>query len=148
MPSIMIDTNIILYANDDRFPESQARAQQVLRALHVSNQGCMSVQSLSEFANVCFKKSKFSIPYEQMTEQILLLSRLYRVHELNPLIVLEATRGVREFSLSYFDAQLWACAKLNQIPVVFSEDFQDGQTLEGVRFVNPFAENFELEKWI
>ncbi len=71
----------------------------------------------------------------------------FPVYPLTSTIVLESLRGVRDYKLSYFDAQLWACAKLNQIPVIFSEDFQDGQTLEGVRFVNPFAETFELEKW-
>ncbi|MCG2740072.1 MAG: hypothetical protein L6300_07505 [Syntrophaceae bacterium] len=36
-----------------------------------------------------------------------------------------------------------AAARLNQIPIVFSEDFQDGQVLEGVRFANPFAGRFD-----
>jgi hypothetical protein len=31
---------------------------------------------------------------------------------------------------------------------VFSQDFQDGQTLEGVRFVNPFSPNFQLEEYL
>lgn len=48
--------------------------------------------------------------------------------------------------LAYYDAQIWACARLNHIPVVLSEDFQDGQTLEGVRFVDPFAEDFVVER--
>lgn len=34
-------------------------------------------------------------------------------------------------------------ARLNQIPLVLSEDFQDGLALDGVRFVNPFARSFE-----
>ena len=59
-----------------------------------------------------------------------------------------AFRGFVELHISYYDAQIWACAFLNQIPVIFSEDFSDGQTLEGVRFVDPFAETFELEAWI
>jgi predicted nucleic acid-binding protein len=42
----------------------------------------------------------------------------------------------------------WACAHLNQIPAILSEDFPDGRILEGVRFVNPFAETFELAKWL
>ena len=46
--------------------------------------------------------------------------------------------------LSYWDAQIWATAKLNQIPVVFSEDFFDGQTTEGIRFMNPFSAKFQL----
>ena len=32
--------------------------------------------------------------------------------------------------------------------VIFSEDFSDGQTLEGVRFANPFAESFRLADWV
>jgi predicted nucleic acid-binding protein len=47
-----------------------------------------------------------------------------------------------------YDAQIWATARLNQVPVVFSEDFRDGTTLEGVRFVNPFSSEFLLEKWL
>ena len=39
-------------------------------------------------------------------------------------------------------------ARLNQVPVVFSEDFNDGSILEGVRFVNPFSREFLLEKWL
>jgi predicted nucleic acid-binding protein len=46
---------------------------------------------------------------------------------------------------NYYDAQIWAVARLNQVGVVFSEDFQDGQTLEGVCFVNPFSPNFHFE---
>jgi predicted nucleic acid-binding protein len=52
-----------------------------------------------------------------------------------------------DHSLAYYDAQIWATARLNQIPLIFSEDFQDGQTLEGVRFVNPFSAQFELRDW-
>ena len=52
-------------------------------------------------------------------------------------IVLEAIRGVKEYQLSFWDAQIWATAKLNQIPVVYSEDFNVGAIIEGVRFINP-----------
>ena len=64
-----------------------------------------------------------------------------------PLIVLEAARGARDYDMAYYDAQIWASARLNQVATVFSEDFSDGQTLEGVRFVNPFAAGFRLEEW-
>lgn len=55
------------------------------------------------------------------------------------LIVLEAARGVRDHATSFWDAQVWATAKLNQIPVVLSEDFASGSVIEGVRFENPFG---------
>jgi predicted nucleic acid-binding protein len=48
----------------------------------------------------------------------------------------------------YYDAQIWAVARLNQVTTIFSEDFNDGQVVEGVRFVNPFAAGFLLEDWV
>jgi hypothetical protein len=33
-------------------------------------------------------------------------------------------------------------------PGFFSEDFQDGQVLEGVRFATPFAGTFDVESWL
>jgi predicted nucleic acid-binding protein len=47
-------------------------------------------------------------------------------------------------SLSYWDALIWAVAKLNQVPYVLTEDQQHGLFLEGVRFANPFVPEFDL----
>jgi predicted nucleic acid-binding protein len=63
------------------------------------------------------------------------------------MIELEAARGARDHDLAYYEPQIWAAARLNQVATVFSEDFSDGQVLEGVRFVNPFAEGFRLRDW-
>ena len=49
-----------------------------------------------------------------------------------------AIRGVITDRLNFWDAQLWAAARLHQIPLLLTEDFQDGAVLEGVRFTNPF----------
>jgi len=64
------------------------------------------------------------------------------------LIILEAARGVETYQLSFWDAQIWASARLNQIPIIFSEDFNVGASIEGVRFVNPFAPGFQITDWI
>jgi predicted nucleic acid-binding protein len=64
-----------------------------------------------------------------------------------PSILVETARGARDHDLAYYDAQIWASARLNQVTIVFSEDFSDGQVLEGVRFVNPFKPDFQLEAW-
>jgi hypothetical protein len=34
------------------------------------------------------------------------------------------------------------------LPIVLSEDFSAGTALEGVRFVNPFAGDFDLDAWL
>jgi predicted nucleic acid-binding protein len=61
---------------------------------------------------------------------------------------LEAARGVHDHRLAYYDSQMWASGRLNQIPVIFSEDLQAGQILEGVHFANPFTATFDLEAWL
>ena len=58
----------------------------------------------------------------------------------------EAARGVRDHNLSFWEAQIWATAKLNQIPVVLSQDFTSGSVVEGVRFLDPFAAYFNLKE--
>ena len=68
----------------------------------------------------------------------------FLVIPLTPAIVLEAVRGVRDYQLAYYDAQIWAAARLNQVPYVLSEDFNPGATLDGVTFLNPFAADFDL----
>jgi predicted nucleic acid-binding protein len=62
--------------------------------------------------------------------------------------VLEAMRGVIRYQMAFHDAQLWAMAKLNQIPILFSEDFDSGSSYDGVQCVNPFASDFDIDDWL
>jgi predicted nucleic acid-binding protein len=54
-------------------------------------------------------------------------------------------RRFRDHQISYWDAQLWATALRHGATVVLSEDFSDGQTIEGVTFKDPFASGFDLK---
>ena len=146
MPTILMDTNILVYTFDPRDVERQEKAISLLLALERSGAGCLSVQCLSEYVNVVIAKVHLSI--DQAIVQVEKWSNSFPVFNLTPQIVLEAARGVRDHGLAYYDSQIWAAARLNQIPVVFSEDFQDGQVLEGVRFANPFAGKFDMGEWV
>jgi predicted nucleic acid-binding protein len=146
MPTILMDTNILVYTFDPRDVERQEKAISLLLELEGSGAGCLSVQCLSEFVNATIAKRL--LPTDQAIFQVGKWSNSFPVFNLTPQIVLEAARGVRDHGLAYYDAQIWAAARLNQIPVVFTEDFQDEQILEGVRFVNPFAERFDVEAWV
>ena len=148
MPPTLIDTNVLLYLYDQSQPVRQERAQQVLDQLELSQSGRLSVQCLSEFFSVATHKLSPSLTPDQALHQISLFARLWPVYDLTSMIVLEAGRGVRDHQLSYYDAQIWAIARLNQVPTIFSEDFSDGAVLEGVRFVNPFSPDFRLETWL
>jgi predicted nucleic acid-binding protein len=145
VPSILLDTNVLVYAFDLRQPALQQKARTILFQVEETASGCLSVQCLSEFFRVA--TAKMHLPADEMFKQIDYWQSAFPVFSLTPPIVLEAARGVRDYQLSYYDAQIWASARLNQVSVIFSEDFQDGQTLEGIRFVNPFADKFAMEEW-
>lgn len=53
-------------------------------------------------------------------------------------VVLEALRGVQDHHLSFFDAQMWAVARLNEIPALLTQDMATGSTVAGVMIVDPF----------
>lgn len=147
MASILVDTNVLLYFYDGNSPGKQKRAELVLNHLCLSAAGCLSAQTLAEFASASMRKLDPPLSAAEAYEQTTMLSESWTILSLTPQIVLEAARGVRDHQLSYYDAQVWASARLNQLPVVFSEAFQDGRTLEGVQFINPFSEKFTVEEW-
>jgi len=148
MPSILIDTNILVYSCDpSEFPR-QDRALEILENTAILQAGCVSVQNLAEFMNVTTRSLNPILTPQEALNQVKRLIQSFRVYDLTSAVVMEAGRAKRDFKLAYYDAQIWATAKLNQIPIVFSEDFNHGQVLEGVRFVNPFVKAFVLEDWL
>ncbi len=147
MNRILIDTNVLLYAHDGNDPIRHAHALEVLRQLELTAGGLLSVQCLAEFFSVATRKLRPPLTAADALAQVQRFAHAYPVFDLTTTIVLEAGRGVRDHQLAYFDAQLWATAKLNQISTVFTEDFSSGSILEGIRFVNPFASDFVLEHW-
>jgi predicted nucleic acid-binding protein len=148
MPPVLVDTNLLVYLYDQRDPARQARAQRVLDGLESAQAGRLSVQNLAEFFSVVTRRLSPVLSPAEALEQIALFSQVWPVFDLTRLIVLEAGRGVRDHHLAYYDAQLWATARLNQVPVVFTEDLPGTSLLEGVRFVNPLAPDFVLESWL
>ncbi len=147
MPLILIDTHLLIYLYDIHAADKAGQARQVLERLELTRTGRLSVQNLAEFLHVSTRKLDPPLSRAEALEQAGLFTRIWPVFDLTTMILLEAARGARDHGLAYYDAQVWATARLNQVPVVFSEDFSDGKVLEGVRFVNPFAEGFRLEDW-
>ncbi len=147
MPGILIDTNVLIYAVDPMDRERQDHAIQVLRLLDINREGRLSVQNLAEFYHVTTHSRKPFFTRQEALVQVDRLIQTFPVFQLTQLIVLEAGRGARDYMMAYYDAQIWASARLNGVITVFSEDFTHGQVLEGVRFVNPFERDFKLIEW-
>lgn len=145
---IFVDTNVLVYAYDRSEPAKQAIAVTVLASVVRSGGGVTSAQVLSEFFNAVTRKIPAPLTLEEAHARVQNLLRLLHVVPVTDLIMLEAVRGVREHQLSLWDAQIWAAARLNQIPVILSEDFRRDAILEGIRVVDPFRPDFKLDEWI
>ena len=143
-PSVLVDSNVVVYAYDQAAGRKQQQALFVLRQLVRSGHGHLSTQVLGEFFRVATRKLHRPLTAEDAYDQVSLLASTWPVLSVTPLISIEAARGARDHRLPFWDAQLWATARLNQVALVFSEDFADGHLIDGVRFRNPFAAAFDL----
>lgn len=145
---ILVDTNILLYAYDRAEPEKQPQALEVLEDLVAAGRGVLTSQVLTEFYVNSARKLDPPLTVKEAYGRIQNYLLAWEVLDVTGPIVLEAVRGVREYQLAYWDAQIWASARLHQIPIIFTEDFNAGSVIEGVRFVNPLVKDFKVLKWL
>jgi predicted nucleic acid-binding protein len=145
---VLLDTNVLVYAYDRSEPIKQAQALKVQEELAGRRAGAISVQMLIEFYNAVTRRIAAPLTPDQAYERTKNLVVAWPVLELTPLIGIEAARGASQHQMHIWDAQIWATARLNQIPTILSEDFSDGAVIEGVRMVNPFAARFQLRDWV
>ncbi|MBW6468320.1 MAG: PIN domain-containing protein [Anaerosomatales bacterium] len=141
----VVDTNVLVYTQDADEPERHDRAIEVLDWLVTADGAALTTQVLAEYYVTVTRRFGDRLNAEMATEQVKRFSDSMPVFDTTFDVVLEALRGVIRYRMSYYDAQIWAAARLNGIGTVLSEDFQDGQEIEGVRFVDPFAPGFDTE---
>jgi predicted nucleic acid-binding protein len=145
--SVLVDTNVLVYAYDRTAPHKQQQALDTLDYLAIHGSGALSTQVLAEFFVAVTRKITTPLSLADAYVRLEHLLLAYTVLESSGLIVLEAARGTRDFHINFWDAQIWATARLNQIACILSEDFNTDSVIEGVRFVNPFAPDFQIADW-
>ena len=146
--SIFLDTNVVVYAYDRSESFKQSKIVPVLDELSSIGAGALSTQVLCELFVALTSKIRSPLSQKDGVQRVERHMQIWTVLNVTSVIILEALRGVRKHHFSFWDSLVWATAKLNQISIIFSEDFADGSTVEGVRFVNPFNEAFELSEWL
>jgi predicted nucleic acid-binding protein len=139
----LIDTNVLVYRYDPRFPEKQRTAIDLLRQGSELHTACVPHQAIVEFvaATTRLQPSLGGSPllsrpeaYREAEELVGELFVLYPSEE----VLLTAFRGAATYQLSWFDAHLWAYAEVYGLPEILSEDFQHGRLYGTVRVRNPF----------
>ena len=139
---VFVDTNILVYRFDPRFPDKQRVATEFLR--NGIEQGSLRLphQAIVEFVAVVTRPLLGSEPLldhveaTRETEELLLqFDVLYPTADILRL----ALRGAAAYGLSWFDAHLWAYAEYYGLSELVSEDFQHDRIYGSVLVVNPFA---------
>ena len=134
---VLIDTNILVYAYNRSEYVKQQKALTLIDQIVTLDNGLLSTQILSEFFNAVTRKIPEPLSLEEAEERVKNYCQIWPILQINEMIVLEAIRGVKTHCFSYWDALIWATARLNQAGVILSEDFSHDSFVEGVRFVNP-----------
>lgn len=146
--SFLIDTNVLVYAYDPRDAAKCRISRRLLEILPETGRGVLTPQILGEFFRVVTRKIPSPLSAEEAERSIAAYVRAWTVHDVTRWTVLEAARGVRQYHFSFWDSMIWASARLHQVPHVLSEDFNTGSLIEGVRFLNPYALDSQVEALI
>jgi predicted nucleic acid-binding protein len=137
----LVDTNVLVYRFDPRFPVKQVRATALLRGGIADQSLVVPHQALIEFVAAVSRPIARGAP-------LLALKDAYREVEdmlgQYPVIyptettLRTAMRGAALYQFSWFDAHLWAYADEHGIDTLWSEDFEHGRTYGRVKVLNPF----------
>ena len=125
------DTNVLLYLLSADTDKAQ-RAEEL-----VSDGGVISVQVLNEFASVASRKLRMTIPEIQEC-----LEPIREVCRVEPVTLETHLRGLdlaQRYGFSVYDSMIVAAASLAGCEILYSEDWQGGQRIDGLLISNPFA---------
>ena len=137
----LVDTNVLVYRFDPRFPEKQRVASELLRRGIAEDSIRLPHQAVVEFVSVVTRPlgggEPLLTPDEARREAEELLAQFEVVYP-NQALVRTALRGAASYGLAWFDAHLWAYAEHYGLAELYSEDFQHDRLYGSVRVLNPF----------
>ena len=135
----LVDTNILIYAADFQAGEKNLKALELVEELLAQDLMVVSAQVLDEFYHVATRRNKTpSLSYVDAYQKIRDLADAIPVLPVTVAITLRALDAIPRHGFAFWDALIWAAAKENGIPLIYTEDFQHDRDIEGVRIKNPF----------
>ena len=138
---IFVDTNVLLYSHDRKSIEKAERAQFWLRELAKHERATINLQVLNELTDVLLRRKWFETP-----EQVFSISTGFAELGNSPVTlreVAEARRLHLRYHYSWGDCLLLASAIELGCTHFLSEDLQDGQPIDTLTIVDPFAHSPE-----
>jgi predicted nucleic acid-binding protein len=133
-----LDTNIFVYTFDEKAPIKAKKAGQLIRRAANTGEGIISYQVVQEFFNVALRRFARPMSVAEAEQYLITVLRpLLAVHS-SPAMYLEALRIAEKYKVRWYDSLILAAALEGGCKKFYSEDFQHGQEIEGLRIENPF----------
>lgn len=137
----LVDTNILVYRFDPRFPKRQKKATELLRRGVAEDSIRIPHQAIVEFVAAVTRPVAGGAPllvtHDALREAEEMMGQVTVLYP-DEVLVRTALRGAVAYQLSWFDAHMWAYAEYFGLPELLSEDFQHDRVYGSVRVVNPF----------
>lgn len=138
MTRSFLDTNVLVYLYDDAEPEKKARALELFEEETGAGRAVLSTQVLQEFYVNVTRKLANPLSPERAGARVRDLCQL-RLVRVDAPIILSAIARAQSQSFSFWDALILESAISTGADRLFTEDLQDGQTIDGLRIENPFS---------
>ena len=135
---VFVDSNILIYAHDADAGPKRGRAVESLRKLWESGGGRMSVQVLQEFYVNVTRKLATPVAISTARELVSAYGAWVRV----PTTAGTVTRAIDIATMAqiqFWDALIVASAEQADATHLYSEDLNSGQSIAGVKIVNPLS---------
>jgi predicted nucleic acid-binding protein len=129
------DTTVLVYTDDDRSPEKQARAAGLIEEYQRRAAAVISLQVLQEYYATITRKLGVDAEHAQLKVERLARGNVVCFEARDVIAAIELHRLTR---ISFWDAMIVHAARLSGASVLYSEDLQHGSVLGGVPVVNPF----------
>jgi predicted nucleic acid-binding protein len=136
----LVDTNILVYRFDPRFPTKQRTATEFLRRGIADDSLRISHQAVVEFVAAVVRpvRGVSLLSVEEAYREAEDLLNQFEVLYPTDAVVRLSLRAAAAYGLSWFDAHMWAYAEHYGMAELISEDFQHDRLYGTVRAVNPF----------
>jgi predicted nucleic acid-binding protein len=133
---VFLDANILVYAQDHDSPAKRRRSREVIAALAESGAGVISTQVLQEFYVTVTRKLGVA---PLAAKSVLQTFKMFEIVQASPALIEGAIDCSILNTISFWDALIVAAAASSGCEVVYSEDLNPGQTIQGVRIENPLG---------
>ncbi len=133
-----LDTNIIVYAFGQSFPDKAKIAQRLVTDGAADKRAIISYQVVQEFVNVALRGFRLAIVRSDLESFVLTALFPMMAISSSPALVIEALRLHAENQLSWYDALIVAAALQGGCKVLYSEDMQHGRRFGNLVVQNPF----------